>query len=221
MLSQNRFIKSLPLKKRIFFFKRYLELILPTHFAHHPLCDNFKQEILSLKILTKNFYICRGCFWVFLSMILSFSVLIIMNPFRNQTAIEKFIIVILVSSPTWIGVLFSFKYRIWKDLLRISLGTGFGIALGELILTPNFFLKILIAGFIFVFIWTFSYFRKRFSRGKSQIICLDCEKMNTGICEGFKQQIDAQRQYSQELSNYIQENSSWVDIKQKLSRKRY
>jgi len=40
--------------------------------------------------------------------------------------------------------------------------------------------------------------------------------MNIDICEGFKQQMDAQRQYSQELSDYIQENSSWIDIKQKL-----
>jgi len=216
VLSQNRFIKSLPLKKRISFFQRYLELILPTHFAHHPLCNHFKQEILSFKILKKNFYICRGCFWVFLSTILSFSLSIIINPLRDLSTVEKIILVTLISSPTWIGFLFSFKRRILKDLLRISLGTGFGIALGELILTPNIILKILIFGFIFVFIWIFSYFRKRFSRGKSHIICLGCNEMNIDICEGFKQQMDAQRQYSQELSDYIQENSSWIDIKQKL-----
>ncbi len=191
--------------------------MLPIQFAHHPLCDKFEQETLLFKIFQKNFYICRGCFWVFLSTFLSLLFVILFNPLKDLSVIEKIIVIILISSPTWIGFLYSFQHRIVKDLLRISLGTGLGIAMGELILTPNLFYKIFTFGFIIAFIWIFSYLRRRFSRRENHRLCLSCKKLNSDICEGFKQQLEAQRQYSQELSNYIQENSSWRDIMQKLN----
>ncbi len=190
--------------------------MLPTHFAHHPLCNGFKSEIYSINVLNRTYYICRGCSWVTVSTLFSFLVIILVNPLISLTAFEKIILILLITSPTWLGVLYSFQNRILKDLIRGLLGIGFGIALGELILTPYFLLKIYIFGFIIAFLYIFSSIRKRLSQGKTQSICLNCQERNLAICEGFKQQVEAQRKYSEELSNYIQEKSSWIDIKQKL-----
>lgn len=208
----NTFVKALPKNHRLHFLKRYIQLMLPFHFSHHPLCNNFKQEVVKIG----SWYICRGCFCVYSSMLFSLFITVFVNPFITFSLGEKFLLVLLVSSPTWIGFLFKFNNRIIKDLLRFSLGLGWGIALGELWLQPLWSDKFLIFFLMIIFWVVFRKVRSIQTGQKVLILCDNCTALNDEACLGYKKKFEAERKYSREISDFLQQKLVWDDIQKRL-----
>ena len=208
----NTFVKALPKNHRLHFLKRYIQLMLPFHFSHHPLCNNFKQEVVKIG----SWYICRGCFCVYSSMLFSLFISVFVNPFITFSLGEKFLLVLLVSSPTWIGFLFKFNNRIIKDLLRFSLGLGWGIALGELWLQPLWSDKFLIFFLMIIFWVVFRKVRSIQTGQKVLILCDNCTALNDEACLGYKKKFEAERKYSREISDFLQQKLVWDDIQKRL-----
>ncbi len=205
-------MKILPKNHQLYFFKRYLQILLPFHFAHHPLCSNFRQEVFQVG----NWFICRGCTWTYSSAFITLLVTLLLNPFSNFSPFEVFLIVLGVISPAWIGLLYTFHNRIIKDIIRISLGIGWGIALAELWLQPLWIDKIIIFLFLVIFLVIFQRMKCfQNSKGKTKL-CKECSEFTEDACLNFKKQFEAERFYSNEISDFIQQKLSWDDIKNTL-----
>ncbi|MFX0124396.1 MAG: hypothetical protein ACFFAE_12210 [Candidatus Hodarchaeota archaeon] len=192
--------------------KRFFQLMLPFYFSHHPLCNNYRQEVLKIGA----WYICRGCFCVYVSTLFSLLMTVFVDPFNTYSLSEVFFIVLIVSSPTWIAFLFNFQNRIIKDLIRISLGLGWGIALGELWLQPSWSDKFVIFLLMFIFWFIFRKSRNFQTRRKTIIMCQNCVDLNNKACLGYSKQIEAERLYSREVSDFLQQKLNWDDIQKGL-----
>ncbi len=212
ILSTNSFVKLLPKNQRFHFFMRYFQLLLPFHFSHHPLCSNYQEEVFHVR----SWFICRGCAWTYGSTLFALVVTAFFNPFSNFSLFEGLIIVLGITSPTWLGLLHSFQNRKIKDIIRISLGLGWGIALAELWLQPLWIDKIIIFLFIIVFLLIFQRIRRSQTSGRDINLCKNCTELNDTACPGFIKQFEAERLYSREISDFLQQKLSWNEIKKTL-----
>jgi hypothetical protein len=200
------------LNQRFYFFKRRLQLLLPYYFAHHVLCENYSKEVFNIR----SWYICRGCTLVYGSTLVTFVISVLFNLFKSYSLFEILSLVLIVSCPTWFGFVFSFEKRLVKDLLRISLGTGWGIALSELWLEPMWSNKIIIFFLMVIFLFVFQRIR-RFQTSRRLIeLCDNCKDFNVNTCRGYKSHFEAERLYSKELSDFLQKTLTWSDIQTKL-----
>lgn len=138
------------------------------------------------------------------------------NPFNNFSLFEAVIFVLGITSPTWFGLIHSFENRKIKDLIRISLGLGWGFALAELWLQPLWIDKVTILIFIIAFWVIFQRIRRSQVRKRDQNLCKDCRELNDNACLGFKMQFEAERLYSREISDFLQQTLSWHEIKTTL-----
>ena len=127
-------------------------------------------------------------------------------------------LVLIGSSPTWIGFVFDFKNRRIKDLLRITLGLGWGIALGELWLQPSWSDKFVIFLLIITFWLVFRKIRSFQTSRKTIILCQNCVELNNDACLGYKKKFEAERQYSREISDFLQQKLNWDDIQKGLQK---
>ena len=186
--------------------------MLPFYFAHHFLCDNYRSEVIELN----SWYFCRGCVLVYSSAIISFSINVVFNPFGNYSLSEVFFIVLVISSPTWLGFMLPFENRKWKDLLRISMGLGWGIALAEIWLQPLWGDKVIIILIMTVFLIFFQKLRNFQTSRRISVLCGNCNELNDNACEGFKNQFEAERLYSRELSDFLQKRLTWNNIQEEL-----
>lgn len=208
----NTFVKVLPKRQRLHFLKRSLQLMLPFYFSHHPLCKNYRQEIVKIG----SWSICRGCLCVYSAMLLSLLITVFVNPFISFSLNKKFFLVLIVSSPTWIGLIFEINNRIIKDFLRSSLGLGWGIALGELLVQPTWSNKLIIFLLMVIFLLVFRRLRSFQTSRKGIFLCENCSELNINACSDYKKKFEAERQYSREISDYLQQKLVWDDIQRRL-----
>ncbi|MFX0014783.1 MAG: hypothetical protein ACFFB2_00715 [Promethearchaeota archaeon] len=205
-------MKSLSWSHRLYLFKRYFHILLPFHFAHHPLCSNYKEEILHIG----RWFICRGCIETYSSALVALIITVGFNPFYSFSLSEIFLIVLCITLPTWFGLFYSLQNRKLKDFIRISLGLGWGIALAEIWLQPLWIDKITIFFIMIIFLFVFQKFRRIHTRKKPVNLCVNCIEFNDDACLGFKAQFEAERLYSREISDFLQQKLSWDEIKAKL-----
>lgn len=208
MLENSSYNKMLKLKPRRYFFKLQFQLFIPFYFAHHPLCNDFKKEILAIR----TWYICRGCTFVYSSALLTFLITIWINPFANLTIYEGFWFVLGITGPTWLALFHRFQHRWIKDIVRISLGIGWGIAVAELILRPIWLEKIIVLFIIGLIYIVFHTLKHRQAHKHPDHICENCQDINQPSCEGAEQILEAERKFSREYSDYLQQNLRWKDI---------
>lgn len=208
----NTFVRGLSKRHRLHFLKRSLLLMLPFYFSHHPLCKNYRQEIVKIG----SWSICRGCLCVYSAMLLSLLITVFVNPFVSFSLDKKFFLVLIVSSPTWIGFIFEINNRIIKDFLRSSLGFGWGIALGELMLQPTWSNKLIIFLLMVIFLLVFRKLRSFQTSRKVFHLCENCTKLNINACSDYKKKFEAERQYSREISDFLQQKLVWDDIQKGL-----
>ncbi|MHA1215012.1 MAG: hypothetical protein ACTSPG_06925 [Candidatus Hodarchaeales archaeon] len=187
-------------------------MVLPYYFAHHPLCSNYRKEVIQVG----TWYLCRGCFFVFLSMIVSLLVTFILNPFRNLNLFEGVILVIFITCPAWVALFLSTNNRRLKDIFRISLGLGWGISLAEILNRPNLLEKFTIIGAIILVYFLFKFLKSRQNLRQKDLICSKCSERNNNYCSGYKKQLEIERIFTQDLSNYLQSSLSWDDIKKTI-----
>ncbi|MFX0183208.1 MAG: hypothetical protein ACFE95_09040 [Candidatus Hodarchaeota archaeon] len=188
--------------------------MLPFYFAHHTLCNNYRQEVIKLG----SWFICRGCTLVYCSTLVSFILSVLFNPFNNYSLFEVFILVLIISSPTWLGFIFPFRSRKIKDILRISMGLGWGIALAEIWIQPLWSEKIIIFLLMITFLVIFQRIRRYQTSRRHIVICDNCKELNINACEGFKNQFEAERLYSRELSDFLQQELTWSDVQKTLGK---
>lgn len=105
-----------------------------------------------------------------------------------------------------------------KDLLRISLGIGWGIALGELLLQTSWSDKIAIFLLMITFWFIFRKIRRIKTSRKTLTLCKNCVELNNSACPGYKMQFEAERQYSREVSDFLQQKLNWNDIRKGLQK---
>lgn len=151
-------------------------------------------------------------------MLLSLLIMLFVNPFISYSLGEKCLLVLIVSSSTWIGFFFEFNNRITKDFLRISLGLGWGIALGEFWLQPSWNDKFVILLFMVMFWLVFSKIRSFQTRKKNIILCKNCAELNDDACPDYKKKFETEREYSRELSDFLQQKLVWDDIQRRLQK---
>ncbi|MHA2174056.1 MAG: hypothetical protein ACXACP_12165 [Candidatus Hodarchaeales archaeon] len=210
----NSFSKALTVKQRLHFFKRRFQLIFPFYFAHHSLCNNYSQEVFKIG----SWFICRGCALVYSSAVISFLGSVLFNPFRIFSLMEVFFLVLIISSPTWLGFIFPLRNRRMKDMIRISMGFGWGIALAEIWLQPLWSDKIIILLLMITFLVIFQQIRKFKTSRTSLVLCDNCKELNNDACEGFRSQFEAERLYSRELSDFLQQQLTWSDVQKRLKK---
>lgn len=142
--------------------------------------------------------------------------MVLVNPLISFSLVEVFFLVLIVSSPTWIGFFFEVNNRIVKDFLRISLGLGWGIALGELLLQPSWSDKFVIFLIMIMFWYLFRKIRSYQTSKKAIILCENCDELNDDTCPDYKKKFEAEREYSRELSDFLQQKLVWDDIQRRL-----
>ncbi|MFW9853512.1 MAG: hypothetical protein ACFFFG_00530 [Candidatus Thorarchaeota archaeon] len=129
------------------------------------------------------------------------------QPFKKIALVEGLFLVLLLTGPVWIGLFYSFQSRIVKDILRIVLGSGWGISIGELWLRPWMPDKMVIALGIVSFWVLFVQIRK--IRNKKNIkFCSTCPQRTYTVCDGFKRQYEAEIQFNQEIDTFLWEESN-------------
>jgi hypothetical protein len=194
--------RPISFKHRLYFSLRRLKIILPFYFAHHPLCEEYSQETLSFG----QWILCRGCTFTYVSLMLFAIGDLIFHPFQDVSLYEGIPIALLLTTPVWIGLFFPFQSRTIKDLIRVALGGGWGISVGELWLRQWWPDKIVIIISIFIFWLVFVRIRKSRS-SKRTAICSTCPQNVDTVCDGFKRQFDAEKRFNHEVDSFLWEES--------------
>lgn len=194
--------RSVSIKHRLFFSFRRLQIILPYYFAHHPLCEDYSQEVIS----SGQWVICRGCAFTYTSLLIFAISDLVFQPFQKLNLYEGIFLSLLITSPVWIGLFYSFQSRIIKDLFRIVLGAGWGISLVEMWLRPWWPDKIVIILGIISFWLVFIRIRRSRLRKRTSL-CNACPQKTDTPCDGFKQQIDAEKRFNREVDSFLRGNS--------------
>lgn len=193
--------RPLSLRQRLYFSIRHLRLFLPFYFAHHPLCDDFSQETISYG----DWVICRGCTLTYVSLLFVTIIDLFLQPFKKIGLLEGLALVLLLTSPVWIGLFYSFQSRTIKDILRIVLGSGWGISMAELWLRPGWPDKVVIllgiVGFWLLFVQI-----RRIRNKKNMKLCSICPQKSDTVCDGFKRQFEAEIEFNREVDTFLWEN---------------
>lgn len=200
MKKSSSLISFLNVREKTRFFWRRIQLFAPFWFSHHPQCDNFASEIISIG----RYRLCRGCTAVYSSALITSLLVIMLRPFNAWPLEHVGLMVLLISSPTWLGVLVRFKQRWIKDLIRVSLGIGWGMALAEMVVRPQLIEKIIMLIAMIVFYQAFKWVRRQRHRHVEDLLCPNCRQLTEEACLGTKALLEAERQYSRELSDYLQ-----------------
>ncbi len=201
MEKTSSFTSFLSKRDKLRFFWRRVQLFSPFWFSHHPQCNNFSSEVIKVG----RYRFCRGCAIVYFSTLITSIFTVFFQVFHDFPFENLVFLVIIISSPTWIGVISSFKRRWVKDLIRASLGIGWGIALGSLFVRTSLVEKLLIVIAMIVFYQLFKVVRRLKHQHVNDLLCPNCKQLSEEACEGTRQLLDAERTYSRELSDFLQE----------------
>lgn len=183
-------------------------------FSHHPLCKNFRHEVIHVN----GVYLCKGCTEVYGSGLLTILLVVMLTALQRFTLPELVFLAFLTLLPSVIGNFHHFKQRIFKDIIRITLGVGLGIALSQLFyadgLITKFLVLILLILAYFAFIFTRKYIisKEAFSDRGQIHLCPNCEQLNDQACENYKRAFNSEGAYSRIISDFIQKKLSTNQI---------
>lgn len=179
-------------------------------FAHHPLCKNYRHEVINVH----GTYLCKGCTEVYGSSFLTILLVVIFTALQRFTIPELALIAFLTLIPSVIGNFYHFKRRIFKDIIRIALGIGLGIALSQLFYAEGLVTKIVVLALLIIAYFAFTITRKYIiskesftNRGQMQL-CSNCEQFNEQACENYKRVFKSEGAYSRIISDFIQKKLS-------------
>jgi len=168
------------------------------YFAHHPLCDRFKDHVWHIPF---GIIVCQGCFLVMLGVVLGITSFFIFNP--SLTSFEWFLFALFCISLPLMVELLKIENRKIKHLIRLV--TGFGLAgLVWVVFTAELDGKII----AFV-IGTMGYtlFLKTRKKKQGTDICEGCPSLSSvEICEGLSQKAIAMQQYSEYLTKIYEKS---------------
>lgn len=197
-------VKTLTRREQFSFYLLRMKMFAWFYFAHHPLCKNYRQEVIEIK----GMYLCKGCTEVYSSSFFVIFLVAIFNPLSSLNLFQLLIIAFLSIIPAIIGNIIHFKRRVIKDIIRIILGVGIGIGLSELLLFSDLVTKVVI-----IIIFLLIYYLFKFTRSKKNIIyhddlCSNCKQFTEQACESYKRVFVTEREYSRVISDFIQKRLS-------------
>lgn len=156
-------------------------------FAHKPLCEKYKNEVIKLK----KVYFCRSCFFIYLGLFTGL--------------FFQFKPVLYVVSLSLIGL---FSTEVFYKLLNRKVRDLVRFLSGFLILnTLYFMMKLNIIGLYgtsIIFLVRHFYYEKRINRKLKE--CNGCVEVGRGeVCSGFIKQLPSMRKYENELTKLAYE----------------
>jgi uncharacterized membrane protein len=169
------------------------KLFWPYRFAHHPLCERFSGHVFRIGKL----YICQGCTLVYSGLLIG-GLVFSLVPFVLSYWLWSIIAGALVL-PTFI-VHFSSLSRVFTRVARFSFGLFFGWMIGGVVKYPNWLFRGITIGAAII---TYLLFRIVYRRSKKQRDeCSGCPELaKGGICSGYEERMEAEREYSSMLLN--------------------
>ena len=175
-------------------------------FAHHPLCKNYRPEVIGVN----GVYLCKGCTEVYGTGIVIILLVFIFTTLQRFSIPELTVIAFTTLIPSVIGNFIHFKKRIIKDIIRIDLGIGFGVALSQLFYAEGLMTKIFVLALLIIAYFVFTSTRKYIISkdnytNKNQLhLCPNCEQFNDQACENYKRVFKSEGVYSRIISDFIQ-----------------
>lgn len=179
--------------ERYLWFKNFYHII----FAHKPLCDRFRSNIIRLK----GIYICRGCLFLWFGLF-AFSVL---NYFcMKDLMIRSFEIVLFAIAAYYSHPLIYIKIKRWQqDCIRAFLG-GIISYVMLLLYESDYILAAIIIVCMIVLRLHYALLRKVLQDSS----CNDCFEFNRDkICSGFVKKAEAMKNYEKAITEHIYGNS--------------
>lgn len=186
---------SLPIRIKLFWKK--LKVSWRFHFAHHPLCDNYGDQVFKIK----GIYLCQGCTLTYIGIILG-----VMSSFAltlSLSNLEWSIIGIGILISLFIIEFLKLNKRIIKRLIRFVTGLGLGGFFWVLISSTNIIAPVIALLLSFIGYKVFKIIR---SSQLKEDKCLHCSEFKQGkICSGLALEAKANREYSEYATLLMQD----------------
>jgi len=167
----------------------------PFHFAHKPLCDRFRHDVLRVGHIA----VCRSCTMAYTGLIAGGLLCWWLHPAAATWAPWWLLaaggLTVAMSHPRWYG-----RWpRTVRDLLRFSMGSLIALS-GYLLLAQQIAVG-LAAAVVLAWFWR-SYYRKR--GGRKAAACGGCPELEQGrICPGYERQAVLIRQYEEKATELV------------------
>ncbi len=201
---------KLTLKQRLQLLKKRISLSYWFKYAHHPLCERYKDHIFRIPLKNNTLYICQGCFLTALGWLVGILVTIFaFVPFINYLWHHLLIALGCFLLPILIVEVFTLSNRHIKRFIRLLGGLGLGFFTSIAIDFRSFGYFLLAIGIVVPSYVIFLIIRKR--KHKNKDICEGCselEELQKGtlkICSGLKEKIAAEKIYSDFASDLLQD----------------
>lgn len=174
-------------RRRVMLTAIRLRYVYPFYWAHHPLCDRFRRDVLRLG----RMHVCRSCALVYAGLILTILGCLVYSAEISPVASSLFALLVAVtlagSCPIW--------YRRWprpvRDLFRAMLGMTLGLC--GFLLTHQFW-PLGLTGLIVLLVSYQVYFVLR--QAQRLRACDGCLELDQpGICSGCRLKVELTRQY--------------------------
>lgn len=172
-----------------------ISIIWRFNWAHKPLCDQYKADVLKIGSL----YLCRSCSFLYLA-IFATACLVALYPifFRDFSHI-LLIALSATTLPLSHPAIYKKLYRPIRDILRFSLGSM--IVMNLTAIAHGHFLVTSVLIITSLFFWRY-YYAKRASRKIER--CESCpDYTENSICSGYAFQAEQIRKYEDEATEYL------------------
>ena len=166
--------------------------------SHHPLCQNFKNEVIEIR----RIFVCRGCTFFYMSFVITFVILFANTTIFSVEPLYLFILVNILAFPSFFGSYMKSKNRLIKDVYRIFLGMAVAFPLTAVILISSLVVKALIVIFITLYFFSFKIIRQK--THIVDLLCEECENFTDNACINYRRVFKSQRDHSRVISDYLQ-----------------
>lgn len=188
-------VNSLTIRMRLFFKK--IKVSWRFHFAHHPLCDNYRNQIFEIN----GIYLCQGCTLTYIGIFLGLISSLLLN--LDLSIIEWLIIGLGILVFLFIIEFLNISNRKIKRLIRFVTGIGLGSFIWFLFSSTNFYVSLIAIIFTYLGYRVFKIIR---SSQVKEDKCLSCSEFNKGkICSGLALEAQVNREYSEYATNLLQD----------------
>lgn len=173
----------------------WLQKTYSFYWAHKPLCDRYKEDVLSIGAIR----LCRSCFLTYVGLLSNLLALILFPGLYTEHGSVFLVVLLSISLPLSHPTLYTRLPRKIRDMCRFSLGllivqTMHALLNGHVILS--------FAVIVLCCIFWRVYFKQRSTR-KIQLCHACAEFADDRVCSGFTTQMNLLREYEEEATEYI------------------
>lgn len=181
---------------------RYIHTTRSFYFAHHPLCETYQEEVIHWR----NYYLCKGCFFGYLGILLGITVGIIdwltINLINHLSISFLMLLIPTLLLPSFFSIFFKFP-RLIKNIIRLLMGIAIGMTVNIVLFFDSFLIKLITLSIFILGYFVFTRIRKRFKKD----LCQGCHFLNREqVCPGFNPTLKYIREFEKYASEYIQNN---------------